>query len=291
MNGSEPLAYGRRLSVAAGAVAAAVLLAACSQTAGAAKDTTTSSAPATSSTTTTSSTLAAGAVSIVKAPVRVADTTDGLVGYRQVGAGPPLLMIMGYSGTMDDWEPNFIDALAREHTVVIFDNAGIGMTSGLKGTLTVTAMARQTAALIQCLHLGSPEVLGWSMGTMIAQALTVLYPTLVSRLVLCASYPGNGKGKLPSASASEALSHSTKSDAGSLLGLLFPANQKAALDFYVHEISLFPHFYVSSAAVQKAQLGALVSWLFGKETAGHGVSQISVPTLIADGSADDLDPT
>jgi pimeloyl-ACP methyl ester carboxylesterase len=272
---------------------AVTMLGACSQSASGSKGTTTTTvaAPTTAtSTTTTSSTLPASAVSIVKAPVRVADTSDGHVGYREVGAGPPLLMIMGYSGTMDDWEPGLIDALGREHTVVIFDNAGIGETSALKGPLTVTAMANQAAALIECLHLGTTEVLGWSMGTMIAQALTVLHPRLVSRLVLCAPYPGNGKGKAPSAPVTDTLLHPGKSNVVSLLGLLFPKNQKAALDYYVHEISLFPHFYLSSASVDNRQLQALVSWLLGKEKAGREVSQISVPTFIADGAQDALDP-
>ena len=55
-------------------------------------------------------------------------------------------------------------------------------------------MANQTSALIAALGLGQPDVLGWSMGSMIAQALAVLHPDQVRRLVLCASWPGNGRG-------------------------------------------------------------------------------------------------
>lgn len=55
---------------------------------------------------------AAPAPGIVAVPVRVAVTGDGDVGYREIGSGPPLLLIMGLGGTMDDWSPSFVDALA-----------------------------------------------------------------------------------------------------------------------------------------------------------------------------------
>jgi hypothetical protein len=63
---------------------------------------------------------------VVLAQAQVAHTKLGAVGYRVVGSGPPLVLIMGYSGTMEDWDPRFVDALARHYRVVIFDNAGVG---------------------------------------------------------------------------------------------------------------------------------------------------------------------
>jgi pimeloyl-ACP methyl ester carboxylesterase len=249
----------------------------------------TTSTPA-ASTSTTSTTLPANAVSVVRAPVLIAHTSDGSLGYREVGAGPPLVMIMGYSGSMDAWEPSFVDALGRAHRVVIFDNAGISRTSALPLPLTITAMANQTAALIEALRLDQPDVLGWSMGGMIAQALAVLHPSLVRRLVLCATLPGNGKATLPSSAAAKALSNPSKADAPALLSLLFPANQKKALSAYLGQISEFPNFYVASPAAAKDQLGALVSWLEGKQPAGRQISQITAPTLIGDGLDDELVP-
>jgi pimeloyl-ACP methyl ester carboxylesterase len=239
--------------------------------------------------TTTSSTLPASAVSIVRAPVLVAHTSDGTVGYRTVGAGPPLVMIMGYSGSMDTWDPSFVDALGRAHRVVIFDSAGIGRTSPLARPLTITAMATQTAALIRALHLGRPDILGWSMGGMIAQALAVLYPSLVHRLVLCATLPGNGTATLPSAAAAKSLADPTS--ASGVLNSLFPANQHAALGDYLSQILRFPHFYLASAPVDHAQLATLLPWLEGKESAGRRIAQIAAPTLVADGLQDLLVPT
>ena len=135
----------------------------------------------------------AAAPNVLTVPVRVAVTADGAVGYRELGSGQPLLLIMGLGGTMDNWSPSFVNALATEHKVVVFDNAGVGETAAISPPLTITDMADQTSALIATLHLGRPSVLGWSMGGMVAQALAVLHPSQVSRLVLAATQAGTGK--------------------------------------------------------------------------------------------------
>jgi pimeloyl-ACP methyl ester carboxylesterase len=77
---------------------------------------------------------------------------------------------------MDYWAPSFVDALAAHHTVIVFDNAGVGDTAALPSPLSIPAMAGQTSALISALRLGRPAVLGYSMGGMVAQALAVLFP-------------------------------------------------------------------------------------------------------------------
>lgn len=232
----------------------------------------------------------AGPPSVVTAAVSTVQTKLGMVGYRELGSGPPLVLIMGYAGTMEIWDPRFVDALARRYTVVTFDNAGIGYTQALPSPLTIDAMARQTSALIEALGLRRPYVLGWSMGGMIAQALAVLHPSLVRRLVLCATLPGNGKATFPSAAASAALEDPAKSKGG-VLGLLFPADHAVAAAVYTKQILEFPHFYLAPSVVTTAQLGALGSWLVGKEAAGKHIDRIAVPTLVADGLKDELVPT
>ena len=132
---------------------------------------------------------------VLTAPVHVVRTTDGTVAYRELGSGPALLLIIGADASMDDWPPSFVDALAAHHEVVVFDNAGVGRTSAVSATasLSITAMASQTSALISALRLRRPAVLGWSMGGMIAQALAVSHPAQVSRLILAATAVGTGK--------------------------------------------------------------------------------------------------
>ena len=146
-----------------------------------------------------------GAVSITSAPVRTVATSLGTVAYRAVGSGPPLVLVMGYGGTMETWDPRLVNALAQRYRVVIFDNAGLGGTAALPAPLSIDAMANQTSALITALGLHRPDVLGWSMGTMIAQALAVLHQDQVNRLVLGAGYPGNGTAVRPPQQAINAL--------------------------------------------------------------------------------------
>jgi pimeloyl-ACP methyl ester carboxylesterase len=228
----------------------------------------------------------AGTPSVVSSPVRVAHTSLGTVGYRIVGSGPPLVMITGYSATMEDWDPTLVDALARHYRIVIFDNAGIGSTHLLPGPLTIDAMARQTGALIDTLRLSRPDVLGWSMGGMVAQALAVLDPSQVRRLVLCATFPGTGDVARPSPSIQADLNGNPQQVAD----VLFPANQVSAYDAYVAAISGYPPAPATPAAVSAAQGRAVYEWWDGDDPAGRRISTVSVPTLVADGTADRLDP-
>jgi pimeloyl-ACP methyl ester carboxylesterase len=224
---------------------------------------------------------APGTASVVSAPVRIAHTKLGAVGYRVVGSGPPLVLIMGYGWTMEGWDPRLVHALARHNRVVMFDNAGVGRTQPLPGeqtaTLTIDAMANQTSALINTLSLGRPDVLGWSMGGMIAQALAVLHPAQVRRLVLCATFPGTGVAAMPSQAARRS-------------GSDFPANQVGAYNAFKAAISEYPAAPAAPIAAKTAQAGADADWWDGIDATGREVARISVPTLIADGAEDQLDP-
>ncbi len=228
-----------------------------------------------------------GSVSIASAPVLTAHTALGAVGYRVIGSGPPLVLIIGYSTTMEGWDRLFVDALAQRYRVVIFDNAGIGATTALPAPLTIDAMADQTSALITALGLGRPDVLGWSMGSMIAQALAVLHPGQVRRLVLCAAYPGNGTAVLPSQQAMNALN---SGDEQQVLTDLFPAGQAAAQDAYLASISSYPPAPAAPAGIVADQGQAVRGWWAGNDAAGKRTATIAAPTLIADGTADRLDP-
>ena len=197
---------------------------------------------------------------------------------------------MGYSGSQDDWAPDFVNALAVRHRVIIFDNAGIGQTSMPRGTLSISGMADQTAALIAALGLRHPDVLGWSMGGMIAQAVAVLHPADVQRLVLSATYSGNGKATPPTPANAAALVRAAKTgDTDAIMALIFPANQLAAQESaYISGVSGYPDFYQAPESLAVAQHAAISSWASGAVAAGHG--HISAPTLIGDGSEDLMTP-
>jgi pimeloyl-ACP methyl ester carboxylesterase len=220
---------------------------------------------------------------VLTAPIRIVGTADGTVAYRELGSGPALLLINGADASMDDWPPSFVDALAAHHEVVVFDNAGVGRTSAVSGpaSLSIPAMASQTSALISALRLGRPAVLGWSMGGMIAQALTVSHPAQVSRLILAATGVGTGKAvPLPPSAAMFALSPAK------VVAQMFPTDQAAAASAYLNDILQYPGSYQVSAATFHSQYLAAERWLAGQDAVGHLVGDIRVPTLVADGTRD-----
>jgi pimeloyl-ACP methyl ester carboxylesterase len=215
--------------------------------------------------------------SVVSAPVRIAHTSLGAVGYRVVGSGPPLVLIMGYGLTMEAWDPRLVHALAEHHKVVMFDNSGIGHTRQLPAPVSIGAMAGQASALITTLGLGRPDVLGWSMGGMIAQALTVLRPDQVRRLVLCATFPGNGENNAP-----QATTQGLRGD--------FPADQGGAYNAYEAAIAHYPAASAAPAGTKAEQVNAMADWWVGNDASGRETPRIAVPTLIADGADDSIDP-
>jgi pimeloyl-ACP methyl ester carboxylesterase len=280
-----------RLKLLAGPALAAVLLAGCGGGGTAASPSTPASSPErlSSSPQRLSSSperpVAVRPVTVVDAPTRTAETAAGPVGYREVGAGRPLLLVMGLGGSMDDWEPAFVAALATGHKVVMFDNAGVGKTAAVAPS--ITAMANQASALISTLRLGPTAVLGWSMGGMIAQALAVLHPAQVSRLILAATQPGTGDARpIPAAAAAAAAS----ANPGAVLSVLFPPDQSAAEHAYVVGILRYPGFYQAPRPVVAAQELAIRQWLAGQDPAGRRLGDVRLPTLVADGTLDQLDP-
>ena len=227
------------------------------------------------------------AQSITSVPVRLAHTSDGVVGYREFGSGPALILITGYSGTMEGWDPRLVDELAQHHRVVTLDNAGVGDTAVPPGKLTIDAMADQTSALIDALGLGRSDVLGWSMGGLIAQALAVLHPAQVAHLVLCATFPGNGDVVRPRQSDINDL---TNGNTRGAIADLFPADQSAAYTGFVTALAAYPAAPGVPASVLADQRAAIITWWTDADPAGRRTASIAAPTLIADGAQDRLDP-
>jgi len=227
-------------------------------------------------------------IEVIDTPTKVADTSAGAIGYREVGVGSPLLLIMGLGGSMDDWQPAFSASLATDHTVVMFDNAGVGETASVASPLSITEMAGQASALISALRLGRVAVLGWSMGGMVAQALAVAHPAQVSKLILAATQPGTGHAlPIPPAAAADAASGNPTQ----VLSVLFPAGDNAAERAYVAGIVRYPAFYQAPAATTAAQAGAVEQWMAGADPAGPRFDTVRLPLLVADGAMDELDPS
>jgi pimeloyl-ACP methyl ester carboxylesterase len=225
--------------------------------------------------------------SIKDAPIRAVNAGQGKIGYRSVGEGKPLVLVMGLSGTMDAWPPSFVDALATRRRVITLDNEGIRRTTLGPGTLTIGRMADDVASLIRALRLRRADVLGWSMGGMIAQSLARRHPNRVRRLVLCATAPGDGRATPPAADVITQLT----TGMADVFGLLFPPGHDSASQAFVRGITSYPN--PSPAAppeVTQAQLGASTTWAAGGDPSGRPLSRIRLPVLVGGGALDRLLP-
>src|SRR5260221_2203335 len=114
------------------------------------------------------------------APTQFVEANGIRFAYRRFGksSGVPLVFNQHFTGAMDHWDPAVTDGLATEREVILFNNAGISSTSGEVPT-SVEEMAANAAAFIRALGLARVDVLGFSLGGFVAQALTLAKPSLV----------------------------------------------------------------------------------------------------------------
>ena len=129
------------------------------------------------------------------APNGVISAASGIdYAYRQVGEGTPaLVLLQHFRGNLDNWDPELIDALARDRRVVAFDNAGVGGSTGTTPG-TIAQMARDAIAFIEALELGAVDLLGFSIGSFVAQEIALIRPAVVRRLVLASAAPRGAAG-------------------------------------------------------------------------------------------------
>jgi pimeloyl-ACP methyl ester carboxylesterase len=114
--------------------------------------------------------------------------------YRVVGVGEvPLVLLQHFRGNLDNWDPALIDALAADRRVVTFDNVGVGATTG-RTPSTVEAMARDAIAFLEALDLEQVDLLGFSIGSFVAQEIALIRPDLLRRVVLASSAPQGAPG-------------------------------------------------------------------------------------------------
>ena len=114
--------------------------------------------------------------------------------YREIGNGtPPLVLLQHFRGNLDNWDPALIDALAAGRRVVTFDNAGVGGSTGTTPS-TVTQMARDAIAFLDAMEFDEVDVLGFSIGSFVAQEIALIRPAVVRRLILASTAPQGAAG-------------------------------------------------------------------------------------------------
>ncbi|MGH9974280.1 MAG: alpha/beta fold hydrolase [Nitrososphaeraceae archaeon] len=135
-------------------------------------------------------------VNIHDAPLEKVHVGDIDIAYKMFGKGDPIILFNGASDGMDAWDPSFLAGLSSNHTVIAFDQRGIGNTTAGSQPYTQQQLANDTAGLLDALKIPKADVLGYSLGSYLSQQLTILYPDKVNSLVLVGSSCG-GKDHTP----------------------------------------------------------------------------------------------
>lgn len=218
------------------------------------------------------------------------------IAYYTRGSGDPLVMIMGFRGTMGVWDPALLDELEKHFTLILFDNRGIGMsTDTAEDKTTIQQMADDTAGLITALGYKKANVLGWSMGSRIAMELAIHHPEMVEHLILCS--PNPGKREVPRETGAYAKLLSGDTNQEKILSMIFPRTpegMKAEAE-YVTRLAgsalgkWTPDDLNVSPEVVKRQARAVTAWA-QNDAAYQALPNLKIPTLVTTGLLDALDP-
>jgi pimeloyl-ACP methyl ester carboxylesterase len=212
------------------------------------------------------------------------------VAYKRLGNNTesPIVLIGGGSTTMDMWNPILLRELSSKHTVIIFDNRGTGESTLGTRDFSIKQFADDVAHLLDALDIEQADILGFSMGSFIAQEIAIKYPTKVNSLILYGSSCGGKEGITPSLEAAQALDvftkegNTTRIERDKFTSTMFPPEWLKANPTYENYIP-FPKESVSPE-IAKRQIEAIQSWWeVGTCNALHNISN---PTLLIVGTDD-----
>ena len=228
------------------------------------------------------------------APTRTITAGGATYAYRELGpkGGIPVVFFVHLAATLDNWDPRIIDPIAKNRHVIAFDNNGVGASTG-EVPDSVEAMADDAYAFIKALGLDKIDILSFSLGGFIAQALVVKRPELVRKLVLTGTGPKGGKDidKVAGITYWDMLRATlTRSDPKEFLFFNRNATGKAAAKAFVKRLEERTVDRDAPIKVKafRTQLKAIKKW--GRGTP-HDLSKLTHPTLIANGDNDRMVPS
>jgi pimeloyl-ACP methyl ester carboxylesterase len=135
-------------------------------------------------------------LNIQNIPVKKVHVGDIDIAYKMFGKGDPILLVSPAQADMNAWEPSILRDLSTNHTVIVFDNRGVGNTTTGNRPFSIQQFANDTAGFLDALKIQSADIFGYSQGSLVAQQLTITHPEKVNRLILVAASCG-GKESVP----------------------------------------------------------------------------------------------
>ncbi len=228
-------------------------------------------------------------------PNRTISAANGIdYAYRDTGGHEgtaPLVLLQHFRGNLDSWDPALVDALARSRRVITFDYAGVGGSGGATAD-TFEQTARDSIAFVAALGLGQVDVLGFSIGSFVAQEIALRRPALVRRLILASSAPKGAAGMHGWAPAVIGAVGTPQTSPAEYLSVFFApseASQQAgneALGRIYGRTS--DRDQTTGWATREAQYDAVCAWGIPDHSALERVSAIEMPVFVANGDSDPM---
>src|SRR6478752_6935707 len=133
-------------------------------------------------------------VNIQDIPLKKVHVGDIDIAYKVFGKGDPIILHNGANDGMNAWDPSFLTAISSNHTVIVFDQRGIGNTTSGTEPYSIQLLANDTAGLMNALKIQKANVLGYSLGSFTTQQFAISHPDKVSSIILVASTCGGKEG-------------------------------------------------------------------------------------------------
>jgi pimeloyl-ACP methyl ester carboxylesterase len=227
------------------------------------------------------------------APIRLVAAENGIeYAYRDLGQGElPLVLLQHFRGNLDNWDPALIDSLAAGRRVVTFDNVGVGATSG-ETPNTVEAMAHGAIAFLEAMELGRVDLLGFSIGSFVAQEMALIRPDLLRRVVLASSAPQGATGMHGWAPDVIGAVGATASNAQGYLEVFFAptdtsrdAGREAVGRIFGRTADRDEQ---TTWQTRQAQYDAVCAWGIPNHSMLQRVAAIEMPVFVANGDSDPM---
>src|SRR6266566_6745888 len=228
------------------------------------------------------------------APTRTVSAGGVNFTYRELGpkTGVPVIFLTHLAAVLDNWDPRVVDGIAATHRVITFDNRGVGASSGTVPD-TIEAMAKDAVTCIRALGFDKVDVLGFSLGGMIAQAIALQEPGLVRKLILTGTGPAGGEGidKVTAVSNLDVIRATlTLQDPKTFLFFTRTPNGKRSAKQFLARLKerTENRDKAISLSAYRTQLKAIHRW--GRQHPAD-LSLIAQPVLVANGDNDRMVPT